>query len=237
MIIESLQVAAISLYAMTTNSIVSLFGDPSNEDFATNVEVIETSVRENSGIEQVAGELLSVDDGGFLYKGNQVVLEIDADLEGIAHCDDKYYLIKERADEIVIYNTDFHPMGAIDYAKKIPRAQDMKNAEIEGIACAHRGSVYLSGVGETIWQVDRHGEVVSEIKTGHTKIAALDTETDSPFLYALSDDSDMIIIIDKRSAEVLQEIPTPGPGQWEALDVHDDVIRIAKDDEVENISK
>jgi len=216
---------------MTTNSLVTFFGDAPDEKFATQVEIVETGVRENSGIEQVGGDLMSVDDGGILYKNDQAVLEIDADLEGIAFCGENYYLIKERADEIAIYNQDFHVMGAINFAKKIPRAKDMKNAEIEGIACANRGSLYLSGLGETIWQVDRHGEVVAKIKTSHTKIAALDTEIDSPFLYALSDNNDMIIIIDKRNAEVVQEIPTPGPGQWEALDVHDGVIRIAKDDE------
>lgn len=237
MILDSLQVAAISLYAMTASGIGALFGDVPDEKLVTQVEVVETGIRENSGIEQVAGEIMSVDDSGILYKGDQVVLEIDADLEGIAYCNENYYLIKERADEIAIYNKDFHPMGSIDYAKKIPRAEDMKNAEIEGIACASNGGIYLSGVGEMIWQVDRHGEVVSKIKTNHTKIAALDTDEDSQFLYALSDNSDVIMIIDKKSATVTKEMPTPESGQWEALDVHEGLIRIAKDDETQESDK
>lgn len=185
------------------------------------IEIIKTPAKEGSGLEWHGNKWISIDDSGYIFAGEKKVHDSKNDLEGIALCNENFYIAVERSDEILILNKDFQQSGSIPF--KIGGG----NTGAEGIACSKNGLYITEQGGNTVYEIDNNGKIIDTIKVTHNDLSGADFYNGQ--LYVLSDEDDVVMIVDGKS--VVDEIRLDESREWEGIKVVDDVIYIIEDDE------
>lgn len=185
------------------------------------IEIVKTPAKEGSGLEQVDSQWISIDDSGYIFKGNEKVYESKKDLECITFCNGKYYVAVERDDSILVLDKEFEEVESLQF--KVGEG----NTGAEGIACSPNGLYVTEQGGSSVYEIDLDGRLLDTILMTHEDLSGADYVDD--ILYVLSDKDDVIMIV--KNKEVVEEIAIGVNKEWEGIKVVDKKIYIIEDDE------
>ncbi len=138
-----------------------------------------------------------------------------SELEGIAMCNQKYYIGKEDKNELLILDNKFKDNGNISL-------DDLgKNISIEGVACAENNNLHVI-TKDNIYRIDLSGKLQSVIKLKDKELSFADYN--QGILYVISRKDNVILLL--KNDTIIDEIPIKQQGQVRGIKASSQIINI-----------